>query len=193
MAAVSGNPAGVVIENIGGVRAFIARGNRLENRAIFSGSETIDQIDAVLQHFEHHGGNCVIEVNPANYYVDPPMSWEQRLLPHLLKRGCRIDGFRCVWVQETAAGGIGKPARAFMAAVRAFSTRSICSCGARRRFRRCFVGCDGASRGIDTREGALRRIHGRCRVQRSANVRRWAICISCVGVYRLDISWARDA
>ena len=40
----------------------------------------------------------MIEVNPANYYVNPPQTWEKRLLRLLLERGCRIDDFRCVWV-----------------------------------------------------------------------------------------------
>jgi hypothetical protein len=85
------------MQKIGGVRTFIAAAHRLENRAIFSGEETAEEIDQVLRHFEDHQSNCVIEVNPANYYVDPPKSWEQRLLKHLLARGCVIDGFRCVW------------------------------------------------------------------------------------------------
>jgi GNAT superfamily N-acetyltransferase len=97
MMQLPGNPAGVVIHQIGPVRTFIAAGDRLENRAIFTGEESAEQIDDVLQHFVRHAANCVIEVNPSNYYVDPPKNWEQRLLPHLLHRGCRIDGFRCVW------------------------------------------------------------------------------------------------
>ncbi len=103
LAATPGNPHGVVIREIGDVRTFIAAGNRLENRAIFSGEETIEQIDEVLAHFAAHRSNCVIEVNPANYYVDPPKSWEQRLLKHLLSRGCFIDGFRCVWQFDRSA------------------------------------------------------------------------------------------
>jgi RimJ/RimL family protein N-acetyltransferase len=92
-----GNPQGVVIEQIGPTRTFIARGDRLENRAIFTGEESEEQIDRVLEHFVDHGANFVIEINPANYYVDPPAVWEKRLLRHLLARGCVIHGFRCVW------------------------------------------------------------------------------------------------
>jgi GNAT superfamily N-acetyltransferase len=97
MLALPQNPAQVLIQQIGPVRTFIAAGDRLENRAIFSGEESLQQIDQVLDHFAHHASNCVIEVNPANYYVYPPKNWQQRLLPHLLHRNCRIDGFRCVW------------------------------------------------------------------------------------------------
>src|SRR5689334_10094017 len=98
MQSLPGNPQKVVIETIAGVRTFIASGSRLENRAIFSGEESVEQIGAVLRHFDGHASNCVIEVNPANHYVDPPKNWEQRLLKHLLSRGCYVDGLRCVWV-----------------------------------------------------------------------------------------------
>jgi hypothetical protein len=94
---IQDNPAGVIIQQIGPTRTFIASGNRLENRAIFSGEETPGEIDAVLHHFIAHQSNLVIEVNPANFYVNPPVTWEKRLLAHLLKRGCVIHDFRCVW------------------------------------------------------------------------------------------------
>jgi hypothetical protein len=97
MRSLPNNPAGVVIQRIGPTRTFIARGKRLENRAIFTGEETDKQIDDVLRHFVEHQSNCVIEVNPANYYVNPPTTWEKRLLKRLLYRGCSIDDFRCVW------------------------------------------------------------------------------------------------
>src|SRR4051794_21731249 len=96
-----GNRGNVVLRQIGPTRTFIAAGERLENRAIFTGEETDEQIDGVLRHFAHHQANCVIEVNPANYYVDPPASWEQWLLKRLLWRRCLIDGFRCVWHRAT--------------------------------------------------------------------------------------------
>jgi len=92
-----GNPANVVIQSFGPARTFIAAGNRLENRAVFTGEETTGQIDSVLQHFIDHQSNLVIEVNPANFYVDPPRTWEKRLLKHLLHRGCVIHDMRCVW------------------------------------------------------------------------------------------------
>src|SRR5688572_10268774 len=84
MLALPGNPAGVVLREFGSTRTFIAAGNRLENRAIFTGEETPGQIDEVLAHFAGHRANLVIELNPANFYVDPPRTWEKRLLAHLL-------------------------------------------------------------------------------------------------------------
>jgi len=105
MLALPANPAGVVIENLGGVRTFIARGERLENRAIFNGIETAEQVDAVLRHFADHRANCVIEVNPANFYVNPPTTWEKRLLRLLLDRGCAIHDFRCVWTRSAPPDG----------------------------------------------------------------------------------------
>jgi hypothetical protein len=95
-----GNPEAVVLQQIGPVRTLIASGNRFENRAIFTGEETNEQIDAVLRHFADHRSNCVIEINIANSYVDPPRSWEARLLKHLLTRGCRPHGMRCVWYRD---------------------------------------------------------------------------------------------
>jgi GNAT superfamily N-acetyltransferase len=97
MAKLPGNPSQVIIRRIGPTRTFIAAGIRLENRAIFTGEEDPNQIDRVLQHFADHAANCVIEVNPANFYVNPPVSWDKPLLKHLLSRGCFIDDMRCVW------------------------------------------------------------------------------------------------
>ena len=95
--ALPGNPAGVIIQNFGGVRTFIAAGQRLENRAIFAGDESEEQVRSVLQHFVDHRTNCVIEANPANFYVNPPATWEKRLLKQLVALGCTTHDFRCVW------------------------------------------------------------------------------------------------
>ena len=100
MLALAGNPAGVILRRFGPTRTFIAAGNRLENRAIFTGEETPDEIDEVLRHFASNNANLVIEVNPANFYVDPPRTWEKRLLAHLLSRGCVIHDFRCEWCRS---------------------------------------------------------------------------------------------
>ncbi|HEX8524713.1 MAG TPA: GNAT family N-acetyltransferase [Tepidisphaeraceae bacterium] len=94
---LANNPEQVIIQHFGPVRTFIAAGHRFENRAIFTRAESPEQIDAVLQHFIARQSNLVIEINPANFYVDPPRTWEKRLLNHLLVRGCRIEDFRCVW------------------------------------------------------------------------------------------------
>jgi len=105
MEQLPGNPQGVVIRTIGPTRTFIARGNRLENRAIFTGEESDEQIAEVLRHFADNQANCVIEVNPANFYVNPPTTWEKRLLKRLLALGCAIHDFRCVWGTTEPAGG----------------------------------------------------------------------------------------
>src|SRR4051812_44729498 len=97
MLQLAGNPANVVIKDFGPVRTFIAAGERLENRAIFTGGESDDLVRAVLQHFIDHRANCVIEVTPANFYVNPPATWEKRLLRQLMSLGCAIHDFRCVW------------------------------------------------------------------------------------------------
>ena len=97
-----GNPHGAVIQGVGNVRTFLTQGNRWENRPIFHGDETIEQIDEVLSHFSRHQAGCVIEINIANSYVDPPRNWEPRLLPHLLSRGCKTGGMRCVWYYDDA-------------------------------------------------------------------------------------------
>ena len=97
MLALPGNPAGVVMRTFGTVRTFIATGERLENRAIFTGGESDETVRQVLQHFVDHRANCVLEVNPANYYANPPATWEKRLLRQLTSLGCAIHDFRCVW------------------------------------------------------------------------------------------------
>jgi hypothetical protein len=102
MERLSGNPQNVIIRTVGPTRTFIARGNRLENRAIFTGEETDEQIAEVLRHFANQGANCVIEVNPANFYVNPPATWEKRLLKRLLALGCAIHDFRCVWSRSSS-------------------------------------------------------------------------------------------
>jgi RimJ/RimL family protein N-acetyltransferase len=98
--ALPGNPHGAVIQRIGNVRTFLVSGDRWENRPIFHGDETHEQIDEVLHHFSSHQASCVIEINIANSYVDPPANWEPRLLPHLLARGCKPGGMRCVWYYD---------------------------------------------------------------------------------------------
>lgn len=103
--ALPGNPEGVTIEQVGTVRTLLARGNRWENRAIFHGNETREQIDEVLRHFASHQANCVIEINIANSYVEPPNNWEARLLPHLIAKGCQVGGMRCVWYREQLPSG----------------------------------------------------------------------------------------
>lgn len=97
LADIPGNPDKVILQKIGPTRTFIASGWRLENRAILTGNETFAEIDQVLEHFANHGANCVIEINPANFYRSQPFSWNAEVLPYLLSSGCEINYFRCVW------------------------------------------------------------------------------------------------
>src|SRR5690349_12686163 len=75
-----GNPDGVRIETFGETRTFIANGPRFTNRAIFSGNETVETVDAVFSHFDANSAACIIEVNPANFYPSTPFSWRGTLL-----------------------------------------------------------------------------------------------------------------
>lgn len=97
LAALPGNPDKVCVKQIGQTRTFIASGWRLENRAILTGNESFNEIDQVMGHFASHNSNCVIEINPANFYRSQPFSWDPEVLPYLLKLGCYVDMFRCVW------------------------------------------------------------------------------------------------
>ena len=97
LATLPGNPDQVCVKQIGQTRTFIAKGWRLENRAILTGNESFPELDEVMKHFADHKSNCVIEINPANFYRSQPFSWDAEVVPHLLKRGCYIDMFRCVW------------------------------------------------------------------------------------------------
>ena len=96
-----GNPDGVHIKSFGATRTFIANGWRMENRIIFSGNESVAEIDAVLDYFDQHKASCVIEVNPANFYHSQPFSWNAELLSYLMSHRCRIRHFRCVWLRST--------------------------------------------------------------------------------------------
>lgn len=98
-----GNPDGVCIETFGEARTFIAKGPRFTNRAVFTGNETAETVNAVFAHFDANGAACVIEVNPANFYPGPPFVWRSNLMPLLLERGCEPRHFRCVWHTEAKA------------------------------------------------------------------------------------------
>ncbi len=99
-----GDPDGVVIRQFDQTRTFLANGRRLENRAILTGNESHGQMDQVFAHFRAHGANCVIEINPANFYRTQPFSWESQVVPLLLERGCRIEDMRCVWARDLRPG-----------------------------------------------------------------------------------------
>ncbi|MBL4574649.1 MAG: hypothetical protein JKY51_00930 [Opitutaceae bacterium] len=94
---LQGNPNGVEILNVGDTRVFLSNENRLENRAIFTGNETLEELREATSLFEKKGVDGYFELNPANFYRTDPFSWKSEMLPALLELGYRPEGFRCVW------------------------------------------------------------------------------------------------
>ena len=95
-----GNPDGVEIFKIGGTRIFLSNQNRLENRAIFTGNETLDELREVTACFDRKGVDGFFEINPANFYRNDPFSWNSEMLPALIELGYHPGDFRCVWYLE---------------------------------------------------------------------------------------------
>lgn len=92
-----GNPNGIEILQVGDTRIFLSQENRLENRAIFTGNETLDELREVTSLFDEKGVEGYFELNPANFYRTEPFSWKSEILPALLKLGYFPGMFRCVW------------------------------------------------------------------------------------------------
>ena len=97
-----GNPEGIEIFNIGDTKIFLSNRNRLENRAIFTGNETEEEIRLVVEHFEQKGVVGFFEINPANFYRSNPFSWKSEMVPALIKMGCHPAAFRCVWYLDNS-------------------------------------------------------------------------------------------
>lgn len=97
LACLPGNPHGIEIILIGDTRVFLSNRNRLENRAIFTGNETLDELQKVVSAFRRKGVDGFFELNPANFYRTAPFSWKSEMLPALLDLGCHPGMFRCVW------------------------------------------------------------------------------------------------
>lgn len=95
-----GNPNGIEILKVGGTRVFISNENRLENRAIFTGNETLDELKEVTSLFERKGVDGYFELNPVNFYRTEPFSWKSEMLPALLRLGYHPGMFRCVWILD---------------------------------------------------------------------------------------------
>ncbi len=94
---IPGNPRGVETRRIGDTRVFCANEDRMENRAIFTGNETAEELEQVTAFFEARKRTCFVELNPANFFRSEPFSWQAELMPALLALGYRPDAFRCVW------------------------------------------------------------------------------------------------
>jgi len=92
-----GNPEGIEIFNVGDTRLFLSNRNRLENRAIFTGNETEEEIRSIIEHFDQKGVVGFFEINPANFYRSNPFSWKSEMVPTLIRMGCYPAAFRCVW------------------------------------------------------------------------------------------------
>ena len=96
-------PNQIIIKTIDQTRTFIAPGKRLENRIILNGNETETQLNQLIAHYDAHQANCVVEINPANFYCQKPPGWEHRVLPMLLQHGFSLEDMRCVWVYDLTA------------------------------------------------------------------------------------------
>jgi hypothetical protein len=95
-----GNPYGIEILRIGDTKIFLSNQNRLENRAIFTGNETMQELREVTALFDRKGVDGFFEINPANFYRSDPFSWKSEMLPALIELGYHAGDFRCVWYLE---------------------------------------------------------------------------------------------
>lgn len=92
-----GNPEGIEIINIGKTKVFLSNQNRLENRAIFTGNETLEELREVTACFDRKGVTGFFEINPANFYRSHPFSWTSEMVPALIELGYHPGDLRCVW------------------------------------------------------------------------------------------------
>ena len=92
-----GNPEGIEILKVGKTKIFLSNQNRLENRAIFTGNETLDELREVTEIFDRKGVTGFFEINPANFYRSDPFSWKSEMLPALIELGYHPGDLRCVW------------------------------------------------------------------------------------------------
>lgn len=94
---IPGNPRRIEIDKIGQTRVFIANEDRMENRAILTGNETMQELELIAVRFEQRKRTCFVELNPANFLRTAPFSWTSEIMPALAGLGFRPDAFRCVW------------------------------------------------------------------------------------------------
>ncbi len=92
-----GNPEGIEIVKIGDTKVFLSNRNRLENRAIFTGNETLAELREVTACFDRKGVAGFFEINPANFFRSNPFSWRSEMVPALLELGYQPELLRCVW------------------------------------------------------------------------------------------------
>jgi hypothetical protein len=92
-----GNPDGIEILKIGNTKVFLSNQNRLENRAIFTGNETLQELREVTACFDRKGVDGFFEINPANFYRSNPFAWKSEIVPALIELGYHPGDLRCVW------------------------------------------------------------------------------------------------
>lgn len=97
MMRLAGNPEGIEILKIGETKVFLSDRNRLENRAIFTGNETLEELQEVTACFDRKGVDGFFEINPANFYRSNPFSWNSEMVPALIELGYQPGDMRCVW------------------------------------------------------------------------------------------------
>jgi hypothetical protein len=99
-----GNPDGIEIVKVGETPVFLSNQNRLENRAIFTGNETLAELEEVTACFERKGVDGFFEINPANFYRTNPFSWKSEMVPALIELGYHPGDLRCVWFLDEDPG-----------------------------------------------------------------------------------------
>ena len=97
MMRLPGNPDGIEILKIGDTKVFLSNRSRLENRAIFTGNETLAELREVTACFDRKGVTGFFEINPANFFRSNPFSWQSEMVPALLALGYQPELLRCVW------------------------------------------------------------------------------------------------
>ncbi|MDP6776223.1 MAG: hypothetical protein QGI83_05620 [Candidatus Latescibacteria bacterium] len=89
------------IRIVSGVQTYCRGGmETFHNRAILTGDESAEQLDAVMQHYVEAERACWVEITPANFYEEGS-SWDSKVLPHLLHRGFTIHGLRSIWMRDS--------------------------------------------------------------------------------------------
>lgn len=66
LAKIEGNPFGIELMQMDGVRIFRAGKTNFLNRAIFTGTEADEEIREVLAYIKQTGLGFFVEINPAN-------------------------------------------------------------------------------------------------------------------------------
>lgn len=100
LALMPGNPEQIEIVQIGSTRVFLSGRSRLENRAIFTGNESVDELRQITALFEERKVTGYFELNAGNFYRSDPFSWRSEMLPALLELGYFPSDLRCVWYGE---------------------------------------------------------------------------------------------